>query len=56
VAYAEIPEVEREWWCERADRALEAAGMPEWMRIAPTVKEMALRLWVGTTISGVATG
>jgi hypothetical protein len=56
VAYAEIPEAERTTWYERADRALEAAGMPEWMRITPTVKEMALRMWVGTTIPGTATG
>jgi hypothetical protein len=56
VAYADIPEAERDTWYERADRALAAAGMPEWMRIAPTVKEAALRLWVGTTIPGVATG
>jgi len=56
VAYEAIPEPERQTWYERADRALEAAGMPEWMRIAPTVKEAALRLWVGTTIPGVATG
>ncbi len=55
-AYAAIPEAEREAWYERADRALEAAGMPDWVRIAPTVKEMALRLWVGATIPGVATG
>ncbi|MCA8837596.1 MAG: hypothetical protein K8963_07070, partial [Proteobacteria bacterium] len=48
-AYAAIPEAERETWCERADRALEAAGMPDWLRIAPTVREMALRLWVGDT-------
>ena len=55
-AYEAIPEAERQTWYERADQALEAAGMPEWMRITPTVKEMALRLWVGTTIPGVATG
>jgi hypothetical protein len=55
-AYAEIPVAERDAWYERADRALEAAGMPDWMRIAPTVKEAALRLWVGTTIPGVAEG
>lgn len=46
-AYTAIPEVEREAWYERADRALEAAGMPSWMRIAPTVREAALRMWVG---------
>jgi hypothetical protein len=56
VAYAEIPEAERATWYERADQALEAAGMPEWMRITPTVKEMALRLWVGTTIPELANG
>lgn len=55
-AYEAIPEAERETWLERADRALAAAGMPEWMRIVPTVKEMALRLWVGSTIPEVATG
>jgi hypothetical protein len=55
-AYEAIPEAERQTWYERADQALEAAGMPEWMRITPTVKEMALRLWVGATIPGVATG
>jgi hypothetical protein len=55
-AYEAIPEAERQTWYERADQALEAAGMPDWMRIAPTVKEMALRLWVGATIPGVATG
>jgi hypothetical protein len=55
-AYAEIPEAERYTWYERAERALAAAGMPEWMRITPTVKEMALRIWVGSTIPGVATG
>jgi hypothetical protein len=56
VAYEAIPEAERHTWYERADRALEAAGLPQWMRITPTVKEMALRLWVGTTIPGVQTG
>jgi hypothetical protein len=56
VAYEAIPEAERQTWYERADQALEAAGMPEWMRIMPTVKEMAFRLWVGSTIPGVATG
>ena len=55
-AYEAIPETERQTWYERADQALEAIGMPEWMRIAPTVKEMALRLWVGATIPGLATG
>jgi hypothetical protein len=44
VAYADIPEAERDTWYERANQALTAAGMPEWMRITPTVKEMALRL------------
>jgi hypothetical protein len=56
VAYEAIPETERQTWYERADRALTAAGLPEWMRIAPTVKEMALRMWVGSTIPGMATG
>lgn len=51
-----IPEGGRANWYERADEALEAAGMPEWMRITPTVKEAALRLWVATTIPKVATG
>jgi hypothetical protein len=55
-AYEAIPETERQTWYERADQALEAIGTPEWMRIAPTVKEMALRLWVGATIPGLATG
>lgn len=50
VAYAAIPEAERESWYERADQALENAEMPDWMRITPAVKEMALRLWVGATI------
>jgi hypothetical protein len=31
-AYEAIPAAERQTWYERADRALEAAGMPEWMR------------------------
>jgi hypothetical protein len=56
VAYADIPEAERDPWYDRADRALAAAGMPEWMRITPTVKEMAVRMWLGATIPGVATG
>jgi hypothetical protein len=56
VAYADIPEAERDTWYERADRVLATAGMPEWMRITPTVKEMALRLWVGATIPGLAIG
>ncbi len=55
-AYAESPEAERQAWYQRADQALEAAGMPEWMRITPTVKEMALRLWAGGTIPGLASG
>ena len=55
-AYEAIPETERQTWYKRADQALEAIGMPEWIRIAPTVKEMALRLWVGATIPGLATG
>jgi hypothetical protein len=56
VAYEAIPEAERQTWYERADQALEAAGMPEWMHITPTVKEMAFRMWMGSTIPGVATG
>lgn len=28
-------------------RALEVAGVPEWMRILAVVKEMALHMWVG---------
>jgi len=52
VAYAEIPEAEREWWYERADRALAAAGMPDWMRITPTVKAAAVRMWLGESTSG----
>ncbi len=55
-AYAAIPEADREAWYERADRALESAGMPDWVRIAPTVKEMAVRLWVGSTIPALASG
>lgn len=55
-AYEAIPEAEREAWYEWADQALEAAGMPEWMRITPTVKEMALRLWVGSTMPAFASG
>ena len=55
-AYEAIPEAERESWYERADRALEAAGMPGWMRIAPTVKEAALPMWVGSTIPVLASG
>ncbi len=42
-AYEAIPEAERGAWCERADRALEAAGMPEWMRITPTDGEATAR-------------
>ncbi len=56
VAYEAIPEGERGAWYERADQALEIAGMPEWMRISPTVKEMALRLWIGSTIPPLASG
>ncbi|WP_143301775.1 hypothetical protein [Candidatus Entotheonella palauensis] len=56
VAYEAIPEAERGVWYESADRALEAAGMPEWMRITPTVKEAALRLWIGSTIPALASG
>jgi hypothetical protein len=52
VAYAEIPEAERDTWYKRADRALAAAGMPEWMRITPTVKAAAVRMWLGETTSG----
>jgi hypothetical protein len=51
-SYAEIPEAERETWYERADQALAAAGMPDWMRIAPTVKAAAVRMWLGETMSG----
>ncbi len=56
VAYEAIPEAERASWYERAERALAAAGMPEWMRITAVVKEMALRLWVGGTIPVLASG
>ncbi len=56
VAYAEIPEAERGDWYERAERALAETGMPEWMRIVPTVREMALRLWVDKMIPGAASG
>ncbi len=55
-AYAEIPEAERETWYERAERALAETGMPEWMRIVPTVKEAAWRLWAGTSLPGLAPG
>ncbi len=55
-AYEAIPESERQTWYKRANRALEKAGMPEWMRITPTVKEMTLRLWVGSTVPGLASG
>ncbi|ETW93839.1 MAG: hypothetical protein ETSY1_37460 [Candidatus Entotheonella factor] len=55
-AYEAIPEAERETWLERAEQALADLGMPEWMRIVPTVKEMALTLWVGQTIPGLAPG
>jgi hypothetical protein len=51
-AYAEIPEAERDAWYERADRELAAAGMPDWMRIAPTVKAAAVRMWLGEITSG----
>ena len=54
VAYEAIPESLRETWYKRADRALEAAGMPSWLRIMPTVRETAVRLWVGETV--IATG
>ena len=53
VAYADIPEAERDTWYERADRALAAAGMPEWMRITPTVKAAAVRMWRDEGVSGV---
>lgn len=55
-AYAAIPEAERAAWYERADVVLANAGMPEWMRITPTVKEMAVRLWVGATVPWAAMG
>lgn len=55
-AYEAIPEAERESWYERADRELEAAGMPGWMRITTVVKEVALKLWVGSTIPARASG
>lgn len=55
-AYADIPEAERDTWYERADRALEAAGMPEWMRITPTVKAEAVRMWCGELALTPATG
>ena len=53
VAYADIPEAERETWYERADRALAGAGMPDWMRIAPTVKAAAVRMWLDEDAPGV---
>jgi hypothetical protein len=56
VAYADIPEAERDAWYERADRALAAAGMPEWMRIAPTVKAAAVRMWWGLEPVTIASG
>jgi hypothetical protein len=56
VAYAEIPEAERDTWYERADRALAAAGMPDWMRIAPTVKAAAVRMWCGLEPVTMASG
>ncbi len=46
LAYEQIPEAERRTWYESAEQALAAAGMPGWLRIVPTVKEMALRMWV----------
>jgi hypothetical protein len=52
VAYTAIPEAERQTWYERADQALAAAGMPEWMRITPTVKATAVRIWLGEVTSG----
>ena len=52
-AYADIPEAERDTWYERADQALAAAGMPEWMRITPTVKAEAVRMWLDEGASGV---
>jgi hypothetical protein len=56
VAYADIPEAERYTWYERADRALAATGMPEWMRIAPTVKAAAVRMWCGLEPVTIASG
>jgi hypothetical protein len=56
VAYADIPEAERDTWYERADRALAAAGMPEWMRITPTVKAAAVRMWCELESAAVALG
>ena len=53
MAYADIPEAERDTWYERADRALAAAGMPEWLRITPTVKAAAVRMWLDEGASGV---
>ncbi|WP_179131382.1 hypothetical protein [Candidatus Entotheonella palauensis] len=53
-AHEAIPEAERGAWYERAEQALADLEIPEWMRIVPTVKEMALRLWVGATIPALA--
>lgn len=33
-----------------------AAGLAEWTRITAVVKEAALKLWVGQTIPGLASG
>ena len=55
-AYAAIPAAERDAWYERADRALAAAGMPGWMRITPTVRAAAVRMWQGELIPSLATG
>jgi hypothetical protein len=56
VAYADIPEAERDTWYERADRALAATGLPEWMRITPTVKAAAVRMWLGEITPARAMG
>ena len=56
VAYAGIPEAERNTWYERAERALAAAGMPEWMHITPTVKAAAVRMWWGLEPVTIASG
>jgi hypothetical protein len=55
-AYAEIPEAERDAWYERADQALAAAGMPDWMRIAPMVKAAAVQMWLAELVPMQATG
>lgn len=56
VAYEAIPEPERETWLEKARRALTAEGWPEFALIKPTLMEHALRLWVGSTVPGFASG